>query len=260
MTSSEKTDPPPPASAPIATVEPLPRAREPLLLSLGCNIALPMLLLTKGGRWFSFLPPWAVLVVALAFPVGYFLYDFKKRGKANFFSILGMVSVVLTGGIGLLKLSPAVFAWKETAIPLILGAFTVLSLRFKRPLVAMFLLNPELINVAKLDAAIDTPSRREGFQRLMVQSTWIFAASFIVSAALNFIFATSIVTTDPRGGPAAEIAFNEEIGKMTGLSWIVITLATLPLSIWALFHLFRGLKALTGLSLEELAHEPPKKS
>ncbi|MGF1453057.1 MAG: VC0807 family protein [Opitutales bacterium] len=232
--------------------------RENLLLNFGCNLIVPILLLTKAPDWFSGLAPWAVLVVALAFPVGYFFYDLKRRGKKNVISILGMISVVLTGGIGLLKLSPFVFALKETAIPLLFGLFIVGSLKTKRPLVGLFLFNPEVVNVPKLEASLDSEEKRSAFDRLQVEATFILAASFLVSAVLNFVLATSIVTTDPRGGLAAQEAFNSEIGKMTGLSWVVITAATLPITIYALYRLFKGIKRITGLGLEDLMHEDAK--
>ena len=229
--------------------------RENLFLNLGCNLLLPILLLSKGSDWFPGLSPAVVLIIALAFPIGYFAYDLRARGKKNVISILGMVSVLLTGGIGLLKLSPAVFALKETAIPRLLGLFIVGSLKTKRPLVGLFLFNPEVVNVPKMEAALDTPEKRTAFDRLQIEATWILAASFLVSAVLNFILASWIVTTDPRGGAEAEIAFNAEIGKMTGVSWVVITAATLPLTILAMVRLFKGIKRLTGLGLEELMHE-----
>ena len=68
---------------------------ENFLLNLICNVALPTLVLTKFSteRWLG--PVWG-LVVALAFPISYGLYDFAVRKKANTLSILGFVSVLLS--------------------------------------------------------------------------------------------------------------------------------------------------------------------
>ena len=80
--------------------------KENTFLNLGFNLILPILLLNKGKQWFgSYLETYfenvavGVLLLAIAFPVGYFIYDYVKRSKYNLFSILGLISVLLTGGI-----------------------------------------------------------------------------------------------------------------------------------------------------------------
>jgi len=222
-------------------------------INMGFNLVIPILLLSKGGDWLGFLPAWGVLMVALAFPIGYFAYDFSTRRKVNGFSIIGFISVLLTGGIGLLKLSPDVFAIKETAVPLIFGLAVVASLKTKRPLVKLMLYNPTVMNTQKIEAALDTPEKRDAFDRLMRTCTWILASSFLVSATLNFFITKWIVRTDPKIDAAA---FNAEIGKQTGITWVVITVATLPLMVVALWQFFKGVKKLSGYSLEEIMHDP----
>ena len=43
------------------------------------------------------------LIVALAFPLGWGLYELLKHRKFNFIALLGLISALLTGGIGLLQ-------------------------------------------------------------------------------------------------------------------------------------------------------------
>ena len=45
--------------------------------------------------------PLKALIVALAFPIGYGIWFFAKTKKMNFFSGLGLFSVLLTGGLTL---------------------------------------------------------------------------------------------------------------------------------------------------------------
>ena len=67
------------------------------------NIVIPVIILVRfSGE--DQLGPVNGLLVALAFPVGYGLYDFIVRRGFNPYSMLGFASVLLTGGIGLLKL------------------------------------------------------------------------------------------------------------------------------------------------------------
>jgi hypothetical protein len=82
------------------------------------NIIVPTLILTKLSAPEYLGPVWSI-VVALSFPIGYGLWDLKQSGKVNGFSVLGIISVFLTGGISLLQLDPKYIAIKEAAIPAI---------------------------------------------------------------------------------------------------------------------------------------------
>jgi hypothetical protein len=73
------------------------------ILELIYNIAIPSIVLMKlsGDEYLGSL---YALVVALLFPIGYGLYDFIKNRSMNFISLLGFLSTLLTGGIGLFEL------------------------------------------------------------------------------------------------------------------------------------------------------------
>ena len=82
-----------------------------MFLNLGFNPILPILILNKGERWLGGLLQdlfadiaVGVLLIAVSFPVLYFIYDYFKRSKINLLSILGLLSVLLTGLFGVLKL------------------------------------------------------------------------------------------------------------------------------------------------------------
>lgn len=243
-----------PATDPVET----PVSREPrenMLASIGFSIVLPVLILYKGTQWLPFLSPAGALIVALAFPIAYFTYFYHTRRKVNFFSVVGFISVLLTGGIGLLKLSPWVFAIKETAVPLVFGIAIVLTLKTRKPLVKMFLLNPSVVNVDKIEQALDSDAKKQAFQRLVVVSTWILASAFLVSAVLNLVITRWVVRTHPN---VDANAFNAEIATQTTLTFIIITACTLPMMVAAMWKIFSGLKKITGYSLEELVHENSK--
>lgn len=229
--------------------------RENMFLNLGFNLLLPIVLLNKGAKWLPMLSPGQVMVIALLFPLGYFAYDWYQRRKYNFLSIIGALSVALTGGIGLLKMGPHVFAIKEAVVPLLLGLAVVASLKTRRPLVRALLYNPDIFNSEKIESHLDDEAKRRAFERLLRLCTWIIAASFLVSAALNYILTRIIVTADPRAGEAAQAAFNAEIGTQYWVSFLVITACTLPLTIFAMVKLFGGIKRLTGLDMEAVLHQ-----
>lgn len=227
-------------------------------LNLGFNILIPSLLLIKGDDWFATRleglpvePATLIFIVALAFPLGYGLYDFIRRRTFNFFSILGLIGVLLTGGIGLLKLPPAWVAVKEASIPGILGLATVVSAFTKYPLVRVFLYRPEIFRVERIQGRLTERGTQPGFEKLMRQTTWLLAASFFLSSVLNYALAKWLVVSD-AGTPE----FNDELGTMMAWSFPVIMVPTLAMTVVALWMCFRGLKDLTGLTLEELVEDP----
>jgi hypothetical protein len=65
--------------------------------------------------------PTAALLLALAFPVVWGVREGLQRRKVSAMAVLGVVSTLLTGGIGLLKVDPFWLAVKEAAVPGLIG-------------------------------------------------------------------------------------------------------------------------------------------
>ena len=187
--------------------------RENMLINLSFNLLLPILILRKGDDWLgpglgkllggvssdSMEVASCLLLLAILFPVSYGAYDFFRRRKWNFLSILGALSALLTGGIGLIpELTVTHFAIKEAALPGILGILTVLTLKTKKPLIKLFLYNPEVIRVDLVDQALAQRGTQKEFEHMMVKCTWLIASSFVLSAILNYILSDQIVVTEPE--------------------------------------------------------------
>ena len=217
-----------------------------LLANLAFNIVIPTLILTKlsGDNW---LGTQLALVTALLFPIAYGVKEFHKSRKVNFFSALGFISVLLTGGIGLLELDPAYIAIKEATIPAIFGIATMISLKTPWPLVKTFLYNDTILETDRIALALEEKHSRGHFELRLVRASWLIAGSFFLSAVLNYILATTIVTGQP-----GSVEFNEQLGEMTALSFPVIAIPCMLVMMGALFYLFRGITHLTGLPLEEI--------
>lgn len=220
--------------------------KESLLGNLLLNIVIPTLILTKlsGDDWLG--TKWAI-VVALAFPLLYGLRDLLQSGKVNFFSALGIISILLTGGISLLELDAEYIAIKEAAIPGLLGIATVVSLYTRWPLVKTLLYNDRILDTGKIAQALASNGNETAFERTLLHASWMIAGSFFLSSSLNYILAKVLLQSPP--GTAA---FNEELGKMTALSFPVIALPATVILMLVLFFLFRRIGKLTGLKLEEI--------
>lgn len=220
--------------------------RENLLLNLIFNIALPTAVLTWLSGEKALGVAWG-LVVALAFPAGYFVYDFVQRRQANFISIIGFTSVLLTSGLGLMKVGPMGFAIKEAALPLLIGAFVLISQGTKRPLVKTILLNDQILDLPRVDAALEQRGNRAGLELLLKRASYALAGSFVISSVLNFGLARYVL----KSPPATE-AFNAELARMQVLNWPVIALPTMAILMVILWKLIGGIGKLTGLTTDEI--------
>gem|GEM_PF-112979 len=237
------------------TVRPDPK-RENLLVNLVCNIAVPSLILAKLSAP-ERLGPALALVAALLFPLGYGLWDFAQRRTANFVSIIGLASVLLTGGLGLMQVDGFWFAVKEAAVPALIAACVWASQHSRRPLVRQFVYNEQVIDVARIDAALDAHPQTHGgslsararLDQLLRRAGHWLVGSFLLSAVLNFLLARWLLKS-PGGSPE----FNAELAKMNLLSWPVITLPSLAILLLALWRLLRGITQLTGLPLDAIFH------
>ena len=219
---------------------------ENMLVNLAFNVVIPSLLLMKGQKLLH-MPSWLVLCVALAFPVCYFILDLRKRKRRNIVSIIGFVSIFITGGVGLLKLPSDWIAIKEAAVPSLFGIAILVSMVSKRPFMQAFLLNPDFFNVAKIESAVKERGAEIAFKRTMRQGTILLALSFVLSAILNYVLARLIVHS-----PSGSEAFNVELGRMQLLSYPVIALPATLVGMLALWQVMKGIKACTGLGLEDI--------
>lgn len=227
--------------------------KENLILNLLCNLAIPTFVLMKLSSDQRLGPQWG-MIVALAFPLGYGLYDLVQRKKTNLFSIIGIASVLLTGTLNQMKADGMWFAVKEAAIPTVFGIAVLVSARTKRPLIRELLWNDQVIDTARVDAVLEARGQRPELDRLLKRASFGLAASFLLSAVLNFGLARYLLQS-PAGTPE----FNAELGKMNGLSLPVIMLPTMVVTMIVFWKLMTGLTRLTGLQLEEIFRGGEKK-
>lgn len=220
-----------------------------LLANLGFNILIPTLILSKlSGD--NFLGPVYGVVVALAFPVIYGVRDYMTAHKPNFFSVLGVISVILTGSMSLLKLPPHYIAIKDAAVPGLLGLATLCSIYTRYPLVRTFIYNDQILQIEKVSAALHAHNATEEFERHLKVASYLVASSFFLSAVLNYILAKMILVSPPG---STELA--QELGKMTALSFPVIALPCTIVLAGTLYYLLNNIQKLTHLTLDEIVQE-----
>ena len=241
-----ETDPTPETKEPAANKP----KQENALLNLLLNVLLPVTILSycsKKEGWYSVGPKWA-LIIAVALPIGYQIYDWFQRRKRNLFSIIDMIIVLITGGLGLLELGAQEFALKEAAIPCILGGLFIYTHLKGKPLAKSLLLNTDLIDVAKVERLVAENQQEPAFAKLMWQTTLTMAGSFLLSGVMNYGLALYFLNGTIRGSDA----YTAAIGKITGWGFVVIGLPMMAFLVIAFLRLIKGLQQLTGLTQDEI--------
>lgn len=187
------------------------------------------------------------LMVALAFPLGWGAFELIKYKKFNFIALLGLVSVMLTGSIGLFELDNKWLAIKEASIPAIIGVAVLVSTFTPYPLVRALLFNAAIMDVDMINRKLEENNSVAIFEKKLMNATYFVAGSFAFSAVMNYVLAKWIVTS-----PAGTAAFNEELGQMTLYSYPVIAIPSMIMMMSIFYYLWRSIHKATGLKLEDL--------
>jgi hypothetical protein len=117
-------------------------------------------------------------------------------------------------------------------------------------LIKELLLNPQVINHAALNRALDTEAKRDAFDRLLKRASWGMLATTFLSALANYTLAMHLL-----GGkePGSE-PYVQAIGKLNWMGFIVIGIPLLGITLALLIWLLKRLSALTGLERDDLMH------
>lgn len=218
--------------------------RENPLLNLLFNILLPFLIMTKLSKP-EYLGQVYGLITALAFPFVYGVYDLIKASKVNYLSLIGLISILLTGGIGLLELDKNWMIAKETSIPLLIGIFVFITEKTSKPFVKNII--GKVIDLNKIIQAYKDHGLEGEFSRRLSRSSYMLGGTFFVSAILNFGLAVVILKGEP-----GSTEFVESIGRMTALSYPVIAIPSMVMVGLIFWYLFKNLEKEVGLEFESL--------
>jgi hypothetical protein len=219
------------------------------LVNLLCNIVIPIIILTKFSKE-EYLGPVYGLIAALTLPLLYGLYELLIQKRKNFISILGFVGVLLSGAIGLLKFPPEWVAVKEASIPLIIGIVVLVSTKTSWQLVKKFIYNREFLDIDQIESRLTTDDSKAHLNKILMRANVYLSVSFFFSSFLNYALAKIIVHSMP-----GTTQFNEEIGRMTMLSFPVIAVPSVAIMIFIFWYLMSSLRKLTQLTSNELFAE-----
>jgi len=241
--------------------------KENPLISICFNIFIPVLILKNGDNWIheilhlldiAELPVQFLdninlssmaFLIALIFPVAYFIYDFFKRKNVNVISILGFINVLLTGGIGIFGerfgLSKNWFIVKEGALPSLIGLGLIILRKLRKNSFNKILLNDIIFDNHKINSSIKYEEQNE-FETIVHRAGSHFIVGLFMSSFIQFILASLIVTSNP-----GESLFNEQVATMTWVSFLAVFVITMSIVGKGYLGLISGIEKITGLKKED---------
>ena len=241
--------------------------KENPLISICFNIFIPVLILKNGDNWIheilhlldiaelpvQFLDAINLssmaFLIALIFPVAYFIYDFFKRKNVNVISILGFINVLLTGGIGIFGerfgLSKNWFIVKEGALPSLIGLGLIILRKLRKNSFNKILLNDIIFDNHKINSSIKYEEQNE-FETIVHRAGSHFIVGLFMSSFIQFILASLIVTSNP-----GESSFNEQVATMTWVSFLAVFVITMFVVGKGYLGLISGVEKITGLKRED---------
>lgn len=237
------------SDAPVANQKKKTNSTSKVWIDLIVCILIPTLILKKLSGAEQLGPTYA-FALAISLPFTMAVYEMITDKKVSLVAAIGFISILLTGGIGLLKLPKEYIAYKEALIPSVFALLAIASTYTKKPLVRLFLYNEMLMDTERVGKELEARKRTKDFDQVMIKATKMLAASFVLSAILNYVLAKVIVVSE-----TGTEAFNSELGTMNLLSYPVIMVPCMVITMYALFYVVRNIKHLTGLELEQIVHQ-----
>ncbi|MEM6930397.1 MAG: VC0807 family protein [Myxococcota bacterium] len=218
-----------------------------MLPELVATVVFPTVVLIgfTGEDW---LGPRLGLVVALAAPLGWGIFSMVRDRTVSALAVIALVSVLLTGSVGLLELDPQWFALKEAAVPLVLGGLTMATAHTRFALLPV--LFERVLDTDRVDEALDTPAR-DTFDAASRRGTVLAGGIVAGSALLSWGLARYLVTS-----PSGSEAFASELGTFTTVSFFAVGVPTTLATAWVLRGVLLQLEDLAGVDIETLLQTP----
>ncbi len=221
------------------------------------NLVLPVFLLNKLSTRLGEDGPLYALIIALAFPIGFSIYDYVKLKKRNWIAILGIINLLMTGSMAIFTASPSWFIVKETALPLLFGLFIFGSIYTGTPFVEKLFLNEQLMDVTRIKESLSHFNATDLFTKHVRLSTIYFSLSFLLSAALNYYLAVDIFTPIDAALSKYDqsVLMNQQVADMTSRSYLVIMVPSILATFLVVFHFFHGIKKYARLGYKDILKE-----
>jgi hypothetical protein len=163
------------------------------MLNALLNIFIPItILLTLSSE--DRLGPLPAVLLAVGIPATYGTVNLFRTRKVNTSSILGIISVLLTGVIAVFRLDTGLFAVKEAAIPVAFAAVLLVSNRTSFPVVR--LLFEVVQRMDRVRTGLDSDQRKAAYRAHVERHGALWAGIMTLSGVMKFALASVIMSAE----------------------------------------------------------------
>ncbi len=180
------------------------------------------------------------LLLAIGIPAASGIIELWRKRRVDVSALMGVVSVLLTGVIGVFELSTRLYAIKEAAIPLGFAALLVASNHTRFPIST--LLADMVQRRDRVRMALTTAAQEQAYRAHLEATGRVWAVIMAISGVLKFILSSLVVTS-----PAGTEAFNHDLA-LYEIVQLPTTFALSGLLILSLiWYVVSGTARITGL-------------
>ena len=104
-----------------------------------------------------------------------------------------------------------------------------------------------MFQIDRIESELEKRGNSQQFNKRLDAANYFLAGTFGFSAVMNYVLAKWIVTSE-----SGTTEFNEELGRMTLLSYPMIAIPSMIMMLCIFWFLWRTIRKQTGLSLEEI--------
>lgn len=212
------------------------------ILQFIVSFVIPIIILTRFSSESS-LGPTKGLLLALAFPVAFEIYNVRKRKKFSMFSLLAIGGIIVTGAISLLGLSEGWLAIRRAVPYFAMGAAILISIQIKHPI-----LNALLSKMMNMDMVASQARKKKTLTELergINKAGYILSGVFFIIAIASYILTRVVIVSE-----TGTAGFNAEYARLRILSLPIISLPLLVGFTYALLYLTKSIEKLTGLDID----------
>lgn len=214
------------------------------MLNALINIFLPIaILLTLSSE--ERLGPVPAVLLAIGIPATYGIYGLIRTRKVNSQSLLGVISVLLTGVIAVFKLDTALFPVKEAVIPIGFAIVLVISNRTSFPIVK--LLFDVVLRKQKVEQEVANVGGEAAYRRHIERSGMLWAGIMTLSGIMKFTLASFIMSA-----PAGTKEFNTQLATYELAQIPTSMMVTMVLILSLIWYIGLGTGRIIGQSPSEV--------
>lgn len=231
------------------TSQPTPRQS---FVQLTISFIIPTIILLTLSDPSKLGPLWAMML-ALAFPVVFELYQVSRKRKPSYMSIAAIVGILLVGLISILGLSEDWLAARRSALYAIAAVALFVVIRFRPALIEKGL--DRVLEMEGIRTASSKNKTEAQMMRAIAKASYSLVAVLAITAVASYVLTIVFITA-----PTGSSQFNAQYAELRVLSIFVITLPLMVAVTGVLLYLVNKFEKLTGISAEDLMKQKSKSS